>query len=72
MSTASTVLIAIAKELAKQAQDSLPKLQKGEVVQREWFENGIYYRESSFDGMTYISTFDFKYRKSRTEVVGSK
>lgn len=70
MSTVSTVLIAIAKELARQAQDNLPQLQEGEEFQREWFENGIYYRESSLDGISYISQFDFKYRKSRIEAVG--
>lgn len=70
MSTVSAVLIAIAKELAKQAQDNLPKLQEGEEVQREWLENGIYYRESLLNGVSYISQFDFKYRKSRIEAVG--
>ena len=70
MSTASAVLIAIAKELARQAKDNLPKLQEGEEVQREWFEDGIYYRESLIDGSSYISQFDFKNRESRRVAAG--
>lgn len=47
MSTAPAVLLAVATELAAQAKDSLPKLNDGEEVKREWYENGIFYRETT-------------------------
>ena len=69
MTAASAVLFAVATELAKEAQDALPKLRDGESVRREWLEDGIYYRETSYNGENFISQFDFRQRKSRREAV---
>ena len=40
----SATLIAVAKELAARAKDSLPELQEGEEIVREWYRNGVYSR----------------------------
>ena len=69
MTAASAVLFAVATELAKEAQDALPKLRDGEGVRREWLEDGIYYRETSYNGENFISQYDFRQRKSRREAV---
>lgn len=69
MTAAPAVLLAVATELAKEAKASLPELRNGETVQREWFENGIYYRETVFDGELFKSQYDFKQRKSRRVAV---
>ncbi len=63
----SETLYAIAKELAKQAIDSLPELRDGERVQREWFTDGVYYRETVFDGNTFTSQYDFRTRESTSQ-----
>lgn len=65
MTAVSAVLFAVATELAKQAKDSLPELQDGEKIQREWLDSGIYYRETTLKGETFISQYDFRQRKSR-------
>lgn len=65
MSTAPAVLLAVATELAAQAKDSLPKLNDGEEVKREWYENGIFYRETTLSCYQY----DFRQRKSRRMAV---
>ncbi len=44
MTAAPAVLLAVAAELAKSAKASLPKLQDGERIQREWLADGVYYR----------------------------
>ena len=62
----SAVLYAIATERAK---DSLPKLRNGEEVLREWYDSGVYYRETSLDGKVFVSQFDFRQRKSRRAAV---
>lgn len=67
--TASTVLIAIAGELADTAKGNLPKIRDGETVRREWYKNGIYYRETVYKGDIYVSQFDFRKRKSRRNMV---
>ena len=82
MTAAPAVLLAVAAELAKSAKDSLPKLQDGERIQREWLADGIYYRETQFNGEvfretmlrgeTFISQYDFKQRKSRRVAVVKK
>lgn len=59
----STVLYAIAEELVKKAMDGMPKLREGEEIQKEWYENGVYYRETSFDGKTCLSQYDFRQNK---------
>ena len=69
MTAASAVLFAVATELAKEAQDALPKLRDGESVRREWLEDGIYYRETSYNGENFISQYDFRQRKSRRVAV---
>ena len=69
MTAASAVLFAVATELAKEAQDALPKLRDGESVRREWLEDGIYYRETSYNGENFISQYEFRQRKSRREAV---
>ncbi len=69
--TASTVLIAIAGELANTAKSNLPKIRDGERVQREWYKNGIYYRETVYKNEVYVSQFDFRKRKSRRNLVVS-
>ena len=69
MTAASAVLFAVATELAKEAQDALPKLRDGESVRREWLEDGIYYRETSYNGENFISQYAFRQRKSRREAV---
>ena len=53
MNAASAVLFAVATELANQAKGSLPELREGEKVQREWFEDGIYKRLTTFEGPTF-------------------
>lgn len=65
MTAAPAVLLAVATELANEAKASLPKLRDGEIVQREWYENGVYYRETVFDGELFRGQYDFRKRKSR-------
>ena len=72
MNAASAVLFAVATELANQAKDSLPELREGEKVQREWFEDGIYKRLTTFEGRTFLSQFDFRQKKSRRVAVGGE
>lgn len=60
----SAVLFAVAKELAQTAKDSLPELRDGERIQREWFADGVYYRETVFDGEIYTSHYDFRQQES--------
>lgn len=70
MTAASAVLFAVATELAEEAKAALPTLRDGESVRREWLANGIFYRETSYDGKKFISQFDFRQRKSRQTAVG--
>lgn len=65
MSTASSVLLAVATELADMAKAHLPKLNDGEVIRREWYENGMFYRETALGEDIFIYQFDFRQRKSR-------
>lgn len=64
MKSAPTVLLAVAAELANTAKANLPKLNDGEVIRREWYENGVYYREIALDGIIFIHQYDFRQRKS--------
>lgn len=64
MSVISTVLFTIATELAKQAKDSMPEIRDGEIIQREWYEDGIYYRETTLNDKVFQSQYDFRKRKS--------
>lgn len=63
MSTAATVIFAVANELADEAKQNMPALRSGEETVREWFEKGVYYRKTKYKGKTFISQFDFKQRK---------
>lgn len=65
MNPTSEVLLSIATELASMAKASLPKLNDGERVQREWYENGVFYRETTFNGCIICCQYDFRQRKIR-------
>lgn len=65
MNPASEVLRAVATELASMAKASLPKLNDGERVQREWYEDGVYCRETTLDGDIVCCQYDFRQRKIR-------
>lgn len=62
MKNALRILFSVAEELAELARSSVPAIRKDEQVQREWLEDGIYYRETLFKGQTFLSQFDFKRR----------
>lgn len=70
MKTAAVVLLAVAKELAKQAVDSMPELQEDEVLLREWYEDGIYYRETRYNGISTTYSYDFRHKKIRLLAAG--
>ena len=72
MTEASTVLIAVAKELAAQAKNSLPELQEGEQILREWYKNGVYFRETLLHGETFLSQYDFRQRTCRREAADKR
>ncbi len=69
MTAAPAVLFAVATELAKLAKSSMPEMRKGEKVQREWFQDGIYYRETMLGNEVFRSQYDFRQRKSRRVAV---
>lgn len=64
MKSAPSVLLAVAAELANTAKANLPKLNDGEEIRREWYEAGVYYRETVLDGMIFTYQYDFRQRKS--------
>lgn len=61
----SATLIAVAKELAARAKGSLPELQEGEQVLREWYENGVYSRETRLNDEIFLSQYDFRQKTCR-------
>lgn len=63
MKNALRVLFAVAEELAELARSSVPAIRKGEKIQREWLDNGVYYRETLFNSETFLARFDFRQRK---------
>ena len=69
MSSTPAVLLAVASELAEQAKAEMPVLRDRERVLREWYKNGIYYRETTLDDETYQSQYDFRQKKSRRMAV---
>lgn len=69
MKETSMMLIAVAKELAAQAKSSLPKLQEGETIRREWYENGVYFRETTLSDEIFLSQYDFRTRVCRRVAV---
>lgn len=64
-----SVLLAVANELATSAKSSMPELNDGEEVQREWLEDGIFYRETTLNGNVFRYLYDFRQRKSRRMAV---
>ena len=54
MSALPSVLLAVAAELANMAKANLPKLNDGEEIRREWYADGMYYRETALDGVIFI------------------
>lgn len=64
-----SVLLAVASELATSAKSSLPELNDGEEVRREWLEDGIFYRETTLNGDVFRYLYDFRQRKSRRMAV---
>ena len=65
MRTVSSVLLSVAAELTALAKSKMPEIREGEVIEREWLENGIYFRESVFNGETIREHYDFGQRKNR-------
>lgn len=61
MNAVSSVLRAIAVELATTAKQNLPKLQEGETVVQEHLKDGVYTRETSFGN---CHQFDFQTQKN--------
>lgn len=56
-------------ELATLARASLPKLNNGEEIRREWYENGMFYRETVLGDAIFVCSYDFRQRKSRRVAV---
>ena len=69
MKTVPSVLLAVANELATSAKSSMPELNDGEKIEREWLENGVYYRETTLNGEVFHCLYDFRQRKSRRMAV---
>ena len=40
------------------------EVEDGERLKREWFSDGVYYRETVFDGEIFTSQYDFRQRES--------
>jgi len=59
----SAVFYAVAEELAQNAINSMPKLRDGERIQKEWYADGVYYRETVFNGETFTNQYDFRKRE---------
>ena len=72
MKTVATILQTIAAELAKQAKDKMPEIQINEKILREWYEKGIYYRETEINGVVYQNQYDFKQRELRILIINNK
>ena len=72
MKTIATILQTIAAELAKQAKDKMPEIQINEKILREWYEKGIYYRETEINGVVYQNQYDFKQRELRILIIDNK
>lgn len=69
MTAATSVLLAVATELAQQAKSSMPEMEKGERIQREWYENGVYYRQTTLEDKVFLCQYDFRQRKSHRMAV---
>lgn len=64
MKALPSVLLAVAAELANSAKANLPELNDGEEIRREWYADGMYYRETALDGVIFTYQYDFRQRKS--------
>ena len=69
MKTVPSVLLAVANELATSAKSSMPKLNDDEKIEREWLEDGVFYRETTLNGEVFRYLYDFRQRKSRQMAV---
>lgn len=69
MTQVSAALFAVATELAKLAKESLPEMRDGEKLCREWYDKGIYYRKTVYNGKVFVGQYDFRKRESRQETV---
>lgn len=69
MNQALVVLLTVATELSELAKSSLPALREGETVQREWFKDATFYRETNLKGQTFIAQFNFLQRESHRVLV---
>ena len=47
----------------------MPEMRDGERILREWYESGVYYRETSLGDTLFLCQYDFRQRKSRREAV---
>ena len=65
MKSTLTALFAVATELGELAKSSMPEIREGEVINREWLENGVYYRETALNDRLYLASFNFRQRTSR-------
>jgi len=63
MKTDFRAFFTVAKELAELAKSSMPEIRKGETIKREWLQDGVYYRETVYDGKIHQARFDFRQRK---------
>ena len=64
MLTFIMILRSVAEELAELALSSVPKIRSGEKIKREWLKDGVYNRETTFEGKNFLAQFDFKTRTS--------
>lgn len=71
MKNALAALFEVAKELSELAKNSIPKLREGEVIKCEWLRDGIYCRETVFNGTAYQAKFDFKKRIGSISIINS-
>lgn len=69
MTTVSATLFAVATELAEMARNSMPEMRDGEELCREWYNGGIYYRETIYKSQTFISQYDFRQHTCRQTAV---
>ena len=47
----------------------MPELRDGERIRREWYKDGVFYRETTLDGDIFLSQYSFRPRKSRRVAV---
>lgn len=47
-------------EFVKKAKDSIPNLRDGEKIIREWYKNGVYFRETALNGDIFLAKYNSK------------